>query len=339
MSVMTSGEMPVEGGVDELPVYGNNKNALESRESLHQQILGYITLVIFTIGCIGNMLIIIYFKKVDRKKLKSMSAYHFLITILAILDLNVCAMKVVDTTLMIIYFNERINTNISEKVQGHLSSYYYRCLTATSIYILVIISFLRYRRITNPFTPTWGKITYLMLCLLSWCFCSGIWWLLTIVQFSKPYIIDSITNGVVPFIVLCFFYYKMSKSLNTDSKNNNNNDNSKSKGLSNCTKAANNQIRERNTIALRTVKYLIVIYFVTVVLVKIVVYSTMSYPSIKTDSKNFLIYRSYIDFFYLINNVGNVFVYAKLIRGFRCFLNNVLCGWVKSKGHINAKKN
>lgn len=322
MSDEAGSEMPFEAGVDELPTDGN-----ESGKSHHLQILNYITLIIFTFGCIGNILIIFYFTKIDRKKKKSMTAYHFLITVLAILDWNVCAMKIVKTALMVIYHNERMKINLMmEKVLHLLSTYFYRCLTATSIYILVIISFLRYQRITNPFRPAWNKSIYFMLCFLSWCLCTGIWLFVFFVKFAKSWLLDPIVIGVFPLIMLCFFYYKMFKSLKTNHNNNRNSRKSKeSISRSSSTIIANDQTKERNMVALRTVKYLIVVYFVTVVLVKIVLYSFVVPPEMEME--NFLLYESYVDFFYMINNMANVLVYAKLICGFRCFLKKFFtCG-------------
>ena len=305
--------MSIEAG--NYVVNASTKNALESGVILHQQIVNYTTLIIFTIGSFGNLLIIIYFTKVDKKKFKSMSAYHFLLTLLAILDCSVCVLKIVNTALMLNYFNDRIT---GESNVGRV----YRCLTSASIYVLVIISYLRYRKITSPFRPAWSKKTYFILCFLNLLFCTGIWLFLILFPFNGWQMIDPIVFGVVPLIMLSFFYYKMVKILNI---NRNNNSKIKSKEYSNCATVVNDRRSERNMVALKTVKYLTVIYFLTVVFVKVVVFSFVVQPSIRKNFKS--IYISYIDFFYLINNIANVFVYAKLMRGFCCFLQNVFtCG-------------
>ena len=176
-----------------------------------------------------------------------------------------------------------------------------------------VISFLRYQGITNPFNPPYKKRTYFMICFLCFCFFSGLWTIFMLFN-PKMNIIDSLLIGVVPLIMLCFFFYKMSRSLNNNNKS------------TTCPVAtiANDRTRERNMIALRTVKYLIVIYFVTVVLFKIAVSILIS--NIK-DFKIYSLYERYGDIFYLFNNVANVFVYVKFIKGFRHFLCNFFtCG-------------
>lgn len=47
-------------------------------------------LIIGTFGTIGNLLIITYFIKINLKKLKKMSAYHFIIIQLAVTDFLTC---------------------------------------------------------------------------------------------------------------------------------------------------------------------------------------------------------------------------------------------------------
>ena len=270
--------------------------------------INYISLLIFIIGCIGNTLIIVYFVKVNWQKLRKMCAYHFLLVLLAIVDWNVCAMN-----------SFKKITEIEEDIEEFkwysffedIFDFYERTLPAISVYMLVVISFLRYQGITNPLKPSWRKRTYFLLCVLCFCFSIGLW-LLNIFFDLPMYIIDPLLIGVVPLFMLCFFFYKMSRSLNNNNKST----------TGSVATIANDQTRERNMIALRTVKYLIVIYFVTVVLVKIAV-------SIKIESNNRNIdqVRKTFQTLYLINNVANVFVYAKLIKDFRKFLLNVFtCG-------------
>ena len=43
------------------------------------------------IGAIGNLLIIVYFMKINWNKLKKMSSYHYLLINLAVADFIVCA--------------------------------------------------------------------------------------------------------------------------------------------------------------------------------------------------------------------------------------------------------
>ena len=197
----------------------------------------------------------------------------------------------------------------------NIFQFYGSALPAISVYILVVISFLRYHGITNPLKPSWRKRTYFLLCVLCFCFSIGLW--LLDIFFDLPMdIIDPLLIGVVPLFVLCFFFYKMSRSLNNNNKST----------TGSAATIANDQTRERNMIALRTVKYLIVIYFVTVVLFKIAVSILIS--NIKDFNILSSLYERYGEIFYLFNNVNNVFVYAKFIKGFRHFLWNFFtCGY------------
>ena len=281
--------------------------------------INYISLFIFAIGCIGNTLIIVYFVKVNWQKLRNMCAYHFLLILLAIVDWNVCAMESFNK------IREIRNIEISwcSFFEG-IFYFYTKTLPAISVYILVVISFLRYQGITNPLKPSWRKRTYFLLCVLCGGFPIGLW--LLDIFFDPPiHIIDPLLIGVVPLFMLCFFFFEMSKSLNNNNKS------------TTCPAAtiANDQTRERNMIALRTVKYLIVIYFVTVVLVKIVI-SIIG----KIESNNINVINSVrktFQTFYLTNNVANVFVYSKFIKGFRKFLLNVFtCGRITPAAASNV---
>ena len=49
-------------------------------------------------GAIGNILIIVYFMKINLKKMKKMSSYHYLLINLAVADFIVCAGEVLDNT-------------------------------------------------------------------------------------------------------------------------------------------------------------------------------------------------------------------------------------------------
>ena len=299
------------------------------------QTLNGTSLSIYAIGCIGNSLIITYFIKINRKKLNKMSAYYFLIVLLAFLDLIVCIAS---------FLRSRLDTlDMRLGSQKSTFDFFQKSLPATTIYVLVIISFLRYQAITSPFKRQWSKRNYSLLCFLSFCLCSS-FWLFKKLGIKLPVIyIDLVLVGIAPLAVLCFFVYKISRILKNgipddgDNKNtmnkktnkgqksnhDNNSNQIKSNKRSNNLSRANDRIRKRNIVALNTVKYLTLIYFMTIVLARIGS-TTIMWKNKKQKIKNFQIYHSVIDLVYLINNVANVFVYIRFIPGFRHFLWNIV---------------
>ena len=62
------------------------QNSTAETRQQHSQSVFYTKILstIYSLGAIGNLLIIIYFIKINQKKLLKMSAYHFLIINLAI---------------------------------------------------------------------------------------------------------------------------------------------------------------------------------------------------------------------------------------------------------------
>ena len=229
-------------------MYNIAKNKTSSARSDFDEMLSYTYLSMFTTGCIGNTLIIIYFANVNRRKLKKMSAYHFLLILLAIVDLNVCAASLFFESLYL--FNSFLYNN-----NKTILNYFQRPLSATSIYILVIISFLRYKAITNPLEHQWNKKCYFLLCLFSFS-CSNGLWILVVIKVQIPIAaIDLAIFGIAPLIMLCFFLIKMSKSLNNINENitiipkNNsihNNNNSCSHDNKNTNKYNNNNNKNNN---------------------------------------------------------------------------------------------
>ena len=240
-----------------------------------------------------------------------MSAYHSLLILLAIVDLIVCIASAFRSSTDVL--NKRLT---SFKI---IFNFFQKSLTATSVYILVIISFLRYKAIASPLKRQWSKKCYFLICFFCFCCCSS-FWQFKVLKIELPIIyIDTALIGIVPLVILCFFVYKISRSLNSNtldkykhSENNNNNNT-----------IANDQIRKRNIIALNTVKCLTLIYFVTTVLARIGT-TTIRKRNDEKNVYNFKIYHSITDLVYLSNNVANLFVYAKFIKDFRRFLWNII---------------
>ena len=267
----------------------NTSDSSGINDKLAFQILNYIYIFVFSIGCIGNTLIITYFINVNRKKLKKMSAYHFLLILLAIVDLIVCITAILD----------KVVASLQIKMLD-----YQIILGWTAIYILVIISYLRYKAITSPLKRRWSKKCYFLLCLICFCCCTCLW-IIYLRYDKKAHYINFLAFDIAPLTILCFFLFKMTNDLKKR------------------TAIANDQTRKRNKIALNTVKYLITIYFLTVVLVQIV--EIIMVDHFETFRKNAIlnIFTAALSQFYLINNMINVFVYARFMKGFRHFLWNI----------------
>ena len=90
------------------------------------------------IGAIGNILIIVYFLKINWKKLKKMSSYHYLLIHLAVADFIVCTGGIPSNMTMY---------NLGEFGCRYLMLLFAGVSGGASCYLLVIISFARYRAI------------------------------------------------------------------------------------------------------------------------------------------------------------------------------------------------
>ena len=143
--------------------------------------------------------------------------------------------------------------------------------------------------------------------------------------YSIQQFINWFSDSIIPFIIMLLLYRKMKKRMNADENEN--------------SFALNGQSRQRNRRALRTIRGLTWLFASTVIPVRIyTIFFSGLYPEIMNDEQ--LVFQiidvfagllnPWIELIYYMNNILNIFIYAKMIPGFRRFLLTVftfgMCG-------------
>ena len=297
-----------------------------------------ISIVYLIFGIIGNLLIIAYFIGIQRREMVKMNPYHYLIIKLASVDLLVCLLygfinisSIVDADYII-----SPKTNIVFILEAILLP-----LSTLSICVLTQISLLRYHSIVHPLREQWKKRKFsfvtIGVCFISLCFSAtnaalyegwiSDWQSSKNSLFSLLLVVYKIvlafTDLVIPFIAMIFFYHKSSRKLNENSVVVNSNE--------------ERQIRKRNRTALKTLKFLLIIYVICVFIPRIfdlVLYLLVLYANqfdlfnpvnLKLQMvHNVLFYNISIQSFVL-----NFVVYVALMKDFRRFLKKTFFFWLK----------
>ena len=288
--------------------------------------------VIFGIGSLWNFLIIIYFLKTNSKNLKKMSSYHFLIINLAIVDLCISVGMSIASP---IFVKPPWDLGTFECIM--LIPFIESVCPMLSCWLLVLISFARFRSIVYPLRERISKkkcglCVFVVLLAIS---VSNLKFFMTIkskqigsismcvfdssyenfiVQISITYIVDSF----FPLAIMLFLYNEMYKRMNRRANGN--------------SFALTDQSRQRNRRALRTIRGLIWLFILTVILGR--VYNLLSRVLDFYKSNNKPPFLTMLDVFiwvsyslnvliYFMNNILNIFIYAKMIPDFRRFLLTV----------------
>ena len=285
----------------------------------------YISLL--TIGTIGNGFIIVYFLKINKKKIQKMTPYHFLLTSLAVID------NLVSIGSPVFHLN-RFNWRSNKFICKYFNIFFDMTLPTYSIWILAMISYERYRKMVYPFKASITKSTVLIILVLLFVACTGLYVPLMIGQFSQylcsgyatgldtkhitMYLIGNIcTDCMIPSVLIVWFYYRISIKVKSFHKIRKNLDNNQQ---------LDNHIRRK--VARRTLRTLIAMYILFVYpgrlgfisIICIAFYDPLLY------NRHYSVFNTIIGFLNIsiyFNNMGNVFIYAWLIVGFRRFLKNI----------------
>ena len=311
-------------------------------QDLKTVILEYIFPAILSLSAASNFLIIVYFLKVNTKKLRKTSPYHFLLIQLAVADFLVCVgMAVME------YFKIRPSWEIGE-IGCRLFVVFQGVCPMASYWILVLLSFARFRRITQPFKQRISKKKYSLACMLIWmlsfavlAFQMSIMVLKKINRKTKCHYnistssflmfnaVQLLFDSIIPAILIVYFYWKIKSKMVEE--------------MSITTFTTTNQSRQRNQTALRTIKSLVILFIVSIVPARLIhILSTILNYYIKTHRPLFsLTMENYVSMlrvistlFIFLNHMLNIFIYAKTMPGFRRFL---LCAL--TLGIRNAKAN
>ena len=311
--------------------FPGEKEILRLALQIEWQLNTYVFPVIFGVASLWNILIIFYFVKINLRNLRKMSSYHFLIINLAVADLCVTL------GVSILYpFNVKPLWELGTFGCVFLRHFLSTVCPMISCWLLVLISFARFRSIVYPLRARINKKKYGLACLSVWVIVSllnlyifmnrevkvlrsGVFSIClgsgehahAMIQYFVTYVLDSF----LPFAIMLFLYYQMKKRMNTEENEN--------------AFALNEQSRQRNRRALRTIRGLILLFTVTVIPVRICYVLTWVSYFYATNNSLFpfrltsalvLIFTWLILFVYLMNNALNIFVYAKMIPPFRRFL-------------------
>ena len=117
--------------------------------------------VILAIGSFWNVLIIIYFVKINAKNLTKMSSYHFLIVQLAVADL-------IASGGVSIVANNLYDWRLGTFACSFLLDLFLKVSPSASCFILVFISYTRYRAIAHPFKSRINKKQCSLVCVAIW---------------------------------------------------------------------------------------------------------------------------------------------------------------------------
>jgi len=275
----------------------------------------YVSFPLFLLGILGNLLIIIYFTKVNTKNLKKMSSHQFLIIMLAFTDLFVCIAAPFSW-----YYSEDFGLRVTS-FMCHFRIVSVRISPMFSVWILVLVSFERYRNISHPFQKRIKKRSFFIVYASTLILVSAIYiypsflmkfdngkcWLEPNSDLLLFMCFEFLPDCVLPPVCMVYFYKKICRTINEPGD-----------GLRVPNSTVLQPHQERNRTAKNTLKWLIIIYFCCIVPGRLI-------ELIRT----FLIYYNHnlwwlsFDIAFImrfVNNVINGVVYESIIKGFRRFL-------------------
>ena len=239
-----------------------------------------------------------------------MSTYHFLLLMLAIIDWLICVAETPE-------YLKGLEIISSTEVLYFLTT----PLHLQSMFGLFFVSLLRYQSIVHPFQKKWTKKRYFILFLATLIvsyltylpnFLSSVKKFHIILSFfGKNVLYVDISISFVFMVILIVLYFKMSKVLKESQES---------------------RSKERNKKVLKTLRFLLCLFAVTLVFAKITILSLQ-----ESITKSHVLEMSRAKFTALqfaesllieaiyLNNVGNFFIYLKMMPEFQRFIRNLLC--------------
>ena len=292
----------------------------------------YFLIPLFVIGNIGNSLIIAYFVRSQKHGIRKMSGYHFLIIQLAIADLVISFFVPVFS-----FADEKqiFGDSVASVFVCKAYPFYAMGFPNVSCWLLVLLSYERFRTILYPFKVKLTKMKLQVICTLIWIFFT----LVSIARSLKnqvhsgdcsaPMDIELLAHltftvtmdTFIPVTLMTIFYRRMSKKLKFEEdplREVNVRDNA-------------NQRRKKQ--ALKTILYLTIIYVCFVVpgrmLAMFLSFTYAFNPSliVGPSTPKFIkhVWNTFLIFWVYVNNFANIFIYAALIKGFRSFVMTLCC--------------
>ena len=257
-----------------------------------------------------------------------MSGYHFLIIQLAIADL------VISFFAPISIFTEENKIFGDSGVRDFIckaSLFFAMGFPTVSCWLLVLLSYERFRSILHPFKPKPTKMKLQIICTLIWIsftltsikrslkneIRSGICFAIPDIEYLIYLAFTVTMDSFIPVALMTVFYRRMSKKLKSEE---------------NLT-AQNNRNQRCKKQALKTILFLTIIYVIFVVpgrLAAFVLNFMVAFdPKLIVGSSGqkiiLDIWRTFLVFWVYMNNFTNIFIYVALIKGFRRFLISLCC--------------
>ena len=189
----------------------------------------------------------------------------------------------------------------------------------------MFISFLRYRSIVHPLTPLWNKRKFFIGIILV-LFLSIV---IGVFEIFEEFMIKNrgvanfayalsfkLVEYIIPSTLIVAFYFKSRRALERQNKE--------------VSSTSQQQIRRRNETALKTLKHLMVVYFLTVFITKLLeIFSIMAmtlFEDMIDPEKGMKLTMAFTILFHIFsiqNNILNVVVYAIVMKDFRQFLKKI----------------
>jgi len=286
----------------------------------------YAAIPLYSIGVFGNLMIILYFIRINRKSMRDMTAYHFLILQLAFFDLVICC----DNICYKFFDQNSVSLGLVYCryvwLSLGLSPYMVSC------WILVLLSYERYRKIVHPFKKKIRNTKLFLICLSLWGFFVGFYFYLTLDVVLTPdgtcnFLVKPVKNFiylvterfldcVLPTFVMVYLFRGIRKKISSSVQS-----------IRRDSFVGPQQVRYRT--ALATLKNLVIVYVVFVFPARLMQVSHYSLFLIdpefvmrNRDTINNM--RLYINIHFSVNNIINFIVYARMIPGFRRFIIKVI---------------
>ncbi|XP_066921393.1 galanin receptor type 1-like [Clytia hemisphaerica] len=289
----------------------------------------FITLPLYSIGIVGNILVIVYFIVINKDKLREMSSYHYIVLHLTTVDLLNCL-----TIPLFRYFTFQPVWPLGEFACRFMRPFSFYVLPMLGCWFLVVLSFERYYSIMNPFKRRITKRNYTLVIVFLYLSTIGLnmdTMIKARLEIKCTFGDNSLTKGervafivgerildcVLPVVLMAFFYTRISKRIQQT--------------------FTNQESHDKKIKALHILKYLITLYVISVYPGRIVgsVFSFLYLykPEVIKPHQLALDPVYYTMMFILnIHNMTNVFIFSHLISNFRLFLRNIFTGhWCKKE--------
>jgi len=284
---------------------------------------------LYVIGVIGNALVIIYFLKNNGKPLRHLSSYHLLIVQLAIVDFIICLMLSVGNW----------DATIFQPVPVYLVWTVVDTLTSLSCLFIILLAFERYKRIVHPFETRIHKKTFLVISLAATILLFVVYYLFLgyleqITIIPERVLMHVVMECIVPVLLMSYFYIEIRRGIYS------------LKIVTNAGACNKRQLKKKKK-ALDTLKFLNLMYVLCIIPARILNLSIRFTDMFhEIPSKYFFALNhayNFTNFSFCVNNMINVFGYAKIMTDFRRYLTRIFtCNFITSNvtpkiHHTNSK--